>query len=77
VAPRRVATPARKAETPAPAADGDDVEVRFDPVTDAAAADENDDGQAFVDGSEQEHRHLSKAERKRLKKLARMNRSVA
>jgi len=26
-----------------------------------------------VDGSEQEYRHLSKAERKRLKKLARMN----
>lgn len=77
VAPRRVATPARKAETPAPAADGDDVEVRFDPVTDAAAAEADDDGQAFVDGSEQEHRHLSKAERKRLKKLARMNRSVA
>jgi len=27
---------------------------------------------AFTDGSEPEHRHLSKAERKRLRKLARM-----
>ena len=38
--------------------------------------DESDDA-AYVDGSEQDMRHLSKAERKRLKRLARMNRSVA
>lgn len=69
---------ARKPAAPAPEPD-DDVEVRFDPVTESAAADadEDDDSPAFVDGSEPEHRHLSKAERKRLKKLARMNRSVA
>jgi hypothetical protein len=36
-----------------------------------------DDDTAYVDGSEPEHRHLSKAERKRLKKLARMNRVAA
>ena len=35
------------------------------------------DDTAFVDGTEPEHRHLSKAERKRLKKLARMNRAAA
>lgn len=46
---------------------------------DAASAAETDDEAAtdFVDGSEQEHRHLSKAERKRLKKLARMKQAVA
>jgi hypothetical protein len=32
---------------------------------------------AYVDGSEEDHRHLSKAERKRLKKLARMQRATA
>ncbi|MFM7108763.1 MAG: hypothetical protein ACKOZU_09240 [Planctomycetaceae bacterium] len=79
VAPRTAATPARNGEPAAPGAADEDVEVRFDPVTDSAAAesDEDDDSPAFVDGSEPEHRHLSKAERKRLKKLARMNRSVA
>lgn len=35
------------------------------------------DATAYVDGSEQEQRHLSKAERKRLKKLARMQRAGA
>jgi len=40
----------------------------FTPASADASADDTD----FVDGSEQEHRHLSKAERKRLKKLARM-----
>lgn len=45
---------------------------------DAVASDATgDDESGFVDGSEQEHRHLSKAERKRLKKLARMNRAAA
>ena len=53
--------------------------MRFDSVTESAAADADEEEAVtdFVDGSEQEHRHLSKAERKRLKKLARMNRSVA
>ena len=40
---------------------------------DASSGDET----AFVDGSEPEHRHLSKAERKRLKKLARMGHAAA
>jgi hypothetical protein len=46
-------------------------------VTEAPADAATDDESGFVDGAEQEHRHLSKAERKRLKKLARMNRSAA
>jgi hypothetical protein len=46
-------------------------------VTAALADAATDDESGFVDGVEQEHRHLSKAERKRLKKLARMNRSAA
>jgi hypothetical protein len=34
----------------------------------------DDDGETeYTDGSEHEQRHLSKAERKRLRKLARMN----
>jgi len=76
---RRAAKPSRRVESPAEATDADDVEVRFDTVTDSSAsdADEEESTTDFVDGSEQEHRHLSKAERKRLKKLARMNRSVA
>jgi hypothetical protein len=74
----RAAKPTRRAEPPAPEAD-DEVEVRFDPVTAAAgdAGHDEDSSTDFVDGSEQEQRHLSKAERKRLKKLARMNRAVA
>jgi len=41
-------------------------------------AEESDDHQTeFVDGSDHGHRHLSKAERKRLKKLARMNGDAA
>jgi len=44
----------------------------------AAWASSDDDGQTeYVDGSEHEHRHLSKAERKRLRKLARMNGQAA
>jgi hypothetical protein len=52
------------------AEDESDVE---EPQADATMEDEP----GFVDGSEQEQRHLSKAERKRLKKLARMNRAAA
>jgi len=75
---KRAAKPPRQAESPVSSADDED-EMRFDPVPESAAADVDEDESAtdFVDGSEQEHRHLSKAERKRLKKLARMNRAVA
>ena len=75
----RSAPSARKTQTEAADREGDDDEVRFDAVTDSAAADTEDDdaAAAYVDGSESEHRHLSKAERKRLKRLARSNRSVA
>ncbi|MFM9059534.1 MAG: hypothetical protein ACKOSQ_10495 [Planctomycetaceae bacterium] len=75
----RSAQPARKPESSG-AGPVEDVEVRFDAVTESATEDADDDDESatrFVDGSEPEHRHLSKAERKRLKKLARMNRSVA
>ena len=49
-----------------------------DQPAEADSADADDTGETtFVDGSEPDMRHLSKAERKRLKKLARMNRSVA
>jgi hypothetical protein len=47
--------------------------VREPPVsTEAPEVDEEAEITAFIDGSESEQRHLSKAERKRLKKLARM-----
>ena len=46
-------------------------------VPDFTAADDESDETAFTDGSEPEHRHLSKAERKRLKKLARMREAAA
>lgn len=44
---------------------------------DFTAADDESDETSFTDGSEPEHRHLSKAERKRLKKLARMREAAA
>jgi hypothetical protein len=66
--PERAAVPTT-AETPL-AEDESDVE---EPQADATMEAES----GFVDGSEQEQRHLSKAERKRLKKLARMNRAAA
>lgn len=74
----RPAQPARKSEATV-AEPAEDVEVRFDAVTESAVEEADDDESAtrYVDGSEPEQRHLSKAERKRLKKLARMNRSVA
>lgn len=67
--PERQAAPPAREEEPA-------VEEPADitaPEDDAAGGEDT----AFVDGTEPEHRHLSKAERKRLKKLARMNRAVA
>ena len=52
-----------------------------DPVDSVAfdrATSTGDDGETeYTDGSEQEQRHLSKAERKRLRKLARMNGAAA
>jgi hypothetical protein len=44
---------------------------------DFTAVEDQSDESAFTDGSESEHRHLSKAERKRLKKLARMREAAA
>ena len=66
--PERV-TVAPTIETPEADEESDITEAPVDATT--------DDESGFVDGSEQEHRHLSKAERKRLKKLARMNRTAA
>lgn len=68
------AKPQRPTSTPPVADDASTEEPDFTPL-EAGSAD--DDAAGFVDGSEQEHRHLSKAERKRLKKLARMNRVAA
>ena len=66
----------RKPERAAPAIEPP-LEEEDSDVTEALADAAADDESGFVDGVEQEHRHLSKAERKRLKKLARMNRSAA
>lgn len=64
-----VATPA--ADTGAEEMTGDrDLEAGHDS---ASSGDET----VFVDGSEHDNRHLSKAERKRLRKLARMNGAAA
>lgn len=52
-------------------------QIDDEPSPEFAAADESGDETAFTDGSEPEHRHLSKAERKRLKKLARMREAAA
>jgi hypothetical protein len=79
---RAVAPPRGDAEPvsrgPVARRDEEDVDERF-AVTDEANADEEGLATAYVDGSEQEQeqRHLSKAERKRLKKLARMQRASA
>lgn len=67
-------TPERGAATPVVEESVADEEPDSNAVASDAAG---DDEAGFVDGSEQEHRHLSKAERKRLKKLARMNRTAA
>jgi hypothetical protein len=68
----------RKPERTAAPSTTEEVDADEEPEFTAAASDATGDEDAgFVDGSEQEHRHLSKAERKRLKKLARMNREAA
>lgn len=68
----------RKSERPAATPAAEEPVADEEPDFGAAASDTaGDDEAGFVDGTEQEHRHLSKAERKRLKKLARMNREAA
>jgi hypothetical protein len=65
-----------KVEKPKPAvrpAEDDDSDASA--FESEAAADDSDT--AYIDGSDHEQRHLSKAERKRLKKLARMNGAAA
>ena len=70
---RRTERPAAPQPAEEVAATGDEPDFR--PVADDQVDDP--DTTSFIDGSESEHRHLSKAERKRLKKLARMNRAAA
>ncbi|MCE9632268.1 MAG: hypothetical protein K8S94_16345 [Planctomycetia bacterium] len=79
----RVAKPKVKADKPEkqrqapavsrPVEDDETDGSSFD--ADEPAADEGET--VYVDGSEHDHRHLSKAERKRLRKLARMNGTAA
>jgi hypothetical protein len=78
-ADRAAAKPARAEPTAAAHRRRDEhVEESEDVETpDFTATDEESDETAFTDGSESEHRHLSKAERKRLKKLARMREAAA
>lgn len=59
---------------PQPVEDDEDGDATaFEP----AVASDDDSETEYTDGSEQEQRHLSKAERKRLRKLARMNGAAA
>lgn len=71
--PRRTAaaTPAERE----PARDDEVDSSAFEPVEPVAGG--NDAETEFVDGSEPDQRHLSKAEKKRLRKLARMNGAAA
>jgi hypothetical protein len=71
VKPAKPAAEKRRPEVP-----GEDEEAEGATFEEASASAE-DEGTVYVDGSEQEQRHLSKAERKRLRKLARMNGSAA
>jgi hypothetical protein len=73
-APRRGAAPRDSVRQPREEESADE-SIDFVAANDDATT--ADDETAYVDGSEPEHRHLSKAERKRLKKLARMNRVAA
>jgi len=54
---------------PQPVEDDDTDATAYEPVV----ATDDDAETEYTDGSEHEERHLSKAERKRLRKLARMN----
>jgi hypothetical protein len=69
-ADRGDAKPARAAASASRRREEEEEEQEETP--DFTMQDESSDDTAFTDGSETEHRHLSKAERKRLKKLARM-----
>lgn len=71
VKPAKPAAEKRRPEVP-----GEDEEAEGVTFEEASGSAE-DEGTVYVDGSEQEQRHLSKAERKRLRKLARMNGSAA
>jgi hypothetical protein len=69
---------AAKADKPTPAARTPQVDEEDDPPSYEPADVSRDEGDTvYVDGSEHETRHLSKAERKRLRKLARMNGAAA
>ena len=86
-AAKPVTKPAAKPATKLPAvsretaADADDDEADNDATEQDEQLERSADGDSwqadYVDGSEHEHRHLSKSERKRLKKLARMNSHAA
>jgi len=78
--PRRAAAAKASPAKPAPAVTPVATVAQDDEEAEesAAWASADDDGQTeYVDGSEHEQRHLSKAERKRLRKLARMNGQAA
>ena len=60
------------ASEPAEASDEDQVEEEVVFEADQAA-DEPSTANDFVDGSDADYRHLSKAERKRMRKMARVN----
>jgi len=68
-ADRAEAKPARAAP---PASRRRDEEQEQEETPDFTMQEDQPEETAFTDGSEPEHRHLSKAERKRLRKLARM-----
>jgi hypothetical protein len=68
------AAAAAKADEVSPAADDDEDQPEEELIfQEADAEDPAASASDFVDGSEADDRHLSKAERKRLRKLARMN----
>ncbi len=70
------ARPEKQRQTPAVSRPGEDDETDGSALdADESAADESET--VYVDGSEHDQRHLSKAERKRLRKLARMNGTAA
>ncbi|MFM1902149.1 MAG: hypothetical protein RLZZ440_49 [Planctomycetota bacterium] len=75
-AERRQEARAAAATSEAVAGDADEVDDQPEEeliFEEARADDSEPSGSEFVDGSEADDRHLSKAERKRLRKLARMN----
>ena len=73
--PARSESPRKQVQQAPVANDDEDEETQVESRHFVPESD--DDETSYVDGSEQEMRHLSRAERKRLKKLARQNRAVA